>query len=226
MFLHDTGSILPFHLLFNMMVLWMFGNEIEELWGFRRFLTFYLLCGIGSGIFSVYNLFNPQLSHTMVIGASGAVLGVMTVYAHYYPDRQVSLFFVIPINIRVLIIAYAVISLLFTLTPRPVVGMISHLTHLGGILVAICYVKLYPLVMDWNQSILSMRSEKKIRAQVGKNIADKKFFEEQIDPILAKISREGMESLTPKERDLLKKAALQNKQKLKSGKIVPLDPFR
>jgi hypothetical protein len=62
--------------------------------------------------------------------------------------------------------------------------------------------------------------------QKTKSVEDNKFFEEQIDPILAKISREGMESLTKEERNLLKQAASRNKNKLKSGKIIPFDPFR
>jgi membrane associated rhomboid family serine protease len=221
MFLHDTS--LPFHLLFNMLMLWMFGIEVENLWGSRRFMIFYLLCGAGSGFFSIIQLFNPVLSSTAVIGASGAVLGVLTIYAFYFPHRQVLLFFVLPINIRIVVIAAALISLFGTLAPH---GIISHLTHLGGILVAICYVKLYPLLLKWNDSVTAVKTEISSRKKVEQNSIDKEFFEKKIDPILAKISREGMGALTKDEQNLLKKAAAQNKDRLKSGKIIPLDPFR
>ena len=70
MFLHGS----PFHILFNMLMLWMFGVEIENMWGTRRFVAFYLICGAGSAMFSILNLFNSELSLIPVIGASGAVL--------------------------------------------------------------------------------------------------------------------------------------------------------
>jgi len=221
MFLHDTS--LPFHILFNMLMLWMFGIEVENLWGSRRFMIFYLLCGAGSGFFSIIQLFNPILSSTAVIGASGAVLGVLTIYAYYFPQRQVLLFFVLPINIRIVVIAAALVSLFGTIAPH---GIISHLTHLGGILVAIGYVKLYPLVLKWNASVTAAGTEISTRKRIEKEIVDKNFFEKEIDPILEKISREGMNALTKDERTLLKKAASQNKDRLKSGKIIPFDPFR
>lgn len=221
MFLHDTA--LPFHILFNMLMLWMFGVEVENLWGARRFMIFYLICGAGSGLFSIFHLFNPVLSSTPVIGASGAVLGVMTMYAYYFPQRQVLLFFVLPINIRVVVLGAALVSLFGSIAPH---GIISHLTHLGGILVAICYIKLYPIILRISESTASVRSKLMIQKQKTKNVEDNKFFEEQIDPILAKISREGMDSLTKEERTLLKKASSRNRNRLKSGKIIPFDPFR
>lgn len=221
MFLHDTS--LPFHILFNMLMLWMFGVEVEQLWGARRFMIFYLICGAGSGFFSIFHLFNPALSTTPVIGASGAVLGVMTMYAYYFPQRQVLLFFVLPINIRVVVLGAALVSLFGSIAPH---GIISHLTHLGGILVAICYIKLYPLILRISESTSSVRLKKVIQKQKTKSVDDDKFFEEQIDPILAKISREGMDSLTKEERNLLKQASSRNRNKLKSGKIIPFDPFR
>lgn len=221
MFLHDTA--LPFHILFNMLMLWMFGVEVEQLWGARRFMIFYLICGAGSGFFSIFHLFNPALSTTPVIGASGAVLGVMTMYAYYFPQRQVLLFFILPINIRVVVLGAALVSLFGSIAPH---GIISHLTHLGGILVAICYIKLYPLILRISESTSSVRSKKVIQKQKTKSVDDDKFFEEQIDPILAKISREGMDSLTKEERNLLKQASSRNRNRLKSGKIIPFDPFR
>jgi membrane associated rhomboid family serine protease len=221
MFLHDTA--LPFHILFNMLMLWMFGVEVENLWGARRFMIFYLICGAGSGLFSILHLFNPVLSSTPVIGASGAVLGVMTMYAYYFPQRQVLLFFVLPINIRVVVLGAALVSLFGSIAPH---GIISHLTHLGGILVAICYIKLYPLILRISESTASVHSKRVIQQQKAKCTEDNKFFEEQIDPILAKISREGMDSLTKEERNLLKQASSRNRNRLKNGKIIPFDSFR
>ncbi|MCL2220181.1 MAG: rhomboid family intramembrane serine protease [Chitinispirillia bacterium] len=140
MFLHSPDML--FHILFNMLALWWFGMELEEMWGAKKFLTFYFVCGTGAGFFSVFYLFiNPNV---LVIGASGAVLGILTAFAHYYPDRQILLFFIIPMRIRTLVIGYALISVLMSL--REGAGGTSHITHLGGIVVAWCYIKIYPSV--------------------------------------------------------------------------------
>ena len=142
MFLHDPNSM--FHIIFNMLALWWFGPELEDIWGGRKFLIFYFVCGIGAGLFSFFNLFiNPGV---LVIGASGAVLGLLTAYALYYPDRQVLLFFVLPMKMRTLIIGYAVISVLLSFTGG---GKVSHITHLGGIVVAFLYLKIFPFIELW-----------------------------------------------------------------------------
>jgi len=142
MFLHDPNSM--FHIIFNMLALWWFGTELEDIWGGRKFLIFYFVCGVGAGLFSCLNLFiNP---YSLVIGASGAVLGLLTAYAHYYPTRQVLLFFVLPMKMRTLIIGYAVISVVMSFSGG---GRVSHITHLGGIVVAWLYLKFFPEIELW-----------------------------------------------------------------------------
>lgn len=220
-FLHDPSS--PFHILFNMLMLWMFGVEIEELWGARRFTIFYLICGAGSGLFSFFSLFSPIASITPVIGASGAVLGVLTIYAWYYPHRQVLLFFVIPVNIRLVVLGAAIISFTGAFASS---GIVSHITHLGGIIVALLYIKLHPLMTQWYDNIISGYLERDRRRQRAAEVARERFFEEKVDPILEKISRQGMQALTMQERKILKDAAKQNRNRLKKGRIIPLDPFR
>jgi len=148
MFLHDPNSM--FHIIFNMLVLWWFGPELEDIWGGRKFLIFYFVCGIGAGLFSAFNLFiNP---YALVIGASGAVLGLLTAYALYYPDRQVLLFFVLPMKMRTLIIGYAAISVFMSFSGGAGGGgggKVSHITHLGGIVVAFIYMKIFPSIELW-----------------------------------------------------------------------------
>ena len=90
MFLH--GGL--FHLLFNMLALWMFGTELERIWGTRYFLKFYFVTGIGAGSLTVlFSLlpfaFARQLYHSIVIGASGAIYGLLLAYALYFPDRPI-----------------------------------------------------------------------------------------------------------------------------------------
>lgn len=222
MFLHDPNS--PFHLLFNMLALWMFSQEIEVRWGSRRFIEFYFISGIGAGCFSLVHLFIPAMSYVGVIGASGAVLALLTVYAWYYPHREILLFFLIPVNIRVVVIGYALISLFGTLSPH---GVVSHVTHLGGILVALAYLKWYSVVTGWISETQSRKAEQQMRQRALAVAERKKTFDEQIDPILAKISSTGMESLTPHEKKLLEKAAHSaDRQKLKQGKVLPFISFK
>lgn len=220
MFMHDTVS--PLHILFNMLVLWMFGVELENLWGTVRFSVFYILCGIGSGLFSIISIFTPAI-YAPVIGASGAVLGVITAFALFYPDRQIMLFFILPVNIRIFVLGYALYSVYGALIPH---GNISHLTHLGGIIVALFYVKLYPYIFEVIQEYSEKIKEKRRRNDAEKTREFSRYFELQVDPILEKISREGMQSLTMKEKEILKKAARRDRGRLKNNKIVPLDPFR
>lgn len=221
MFLHDPNS--PLHILFNMLMLWMFGVEIEQLWGARRFTLFYLICGAGSGLFSFFSLFNYTASITPVIGASGAVLGVMTIYAWYFPHRQVLLFFVLPVNIRFVVLGAAIISLSGIFASR---GIISHITHLGGIIVALIYIKLHPIITEWYHNIVSGLKESENRRKKAAKLAEERYFEQNIDPILEKISKQGMQSLTAREKKVLKEASKNNRDRLKKGPIIPLDPFR
>ncbi|MBN1309153.1 MAG: rhomboid family intramembrane serine protease [Chitinispirillaceae bacterium] len=222
MFLHDPSS--PFHLLFNMLGLWMFGREIEMVWGSRRFARFYLISGIGSGCFSVLHLFSPLMSMTAVIGASGAVLALLTVYAVTYPHRKVLLFFVLPVNIRIVVIGFGLISLFGSIAPR---GVVAHLTHLGGILVAIGYLKWYPFLSAWLESKAAFRRERIMRRRAEAAASKRHFFEENIDPILEKIGREGIDALSPEEKRLLKSvAASKDRYFLKKSRIIPYDLFR
>jgi len=220
-FLHAPSY--PFHILFNMLMLWMFGAEIEERWGTKRFAIFYLICGAGSGFFSLINLFNGDLRFTPVIGASGAVLGVLTVYALYFPYRQVLLFFILPINIRIVVIGYAIISLFGVLSPG---GIVSHLTHLGGIIIALAYIKLYPRISSITEDILKTFSERNNRKRVKEELDRKNYFENTIDPILDKIGRQGIQSLNDSEKKILKKMKKNEREQMKKRKIIPFDPFK
>jgi len=157
MFLHSQDML--FHILFNMLALWWFGVELEDIWGGRKFLLFYFVCGIGSGLFTLfYLLVNPNV---VVIGASGAVLGLLTAYAFYYPQRQVLLFGIFPMKMRTLVIGYAAISVFFSLTGGG--GNVSHIVHLGGIVVAYLYLKGVPSVwMEFNRRLYLWRSRMQV----------------------------------------------------------------
>ena len=138
LFLHDFHSL--FHLLFNMLALWMFGVELEELWGTRRFVVFYFLSGALSGLFSVLWWYSP------VIGASVAILALLTVYAMYFPERTILLFFIFPVPVRMAVVIIGAISLWGAWTGG---GGVAYLTHLGGIAVGFLYYKYYSDVAQW-----------------------------------------------------------------------------
>ena len=96
MFLHSLGS--PGHILFNMLGLWMFGAPIEQTWGTTRFVQYYFVCGVGAGLCVVVaNLLfgNPNVA---VLGASGAIYGLLMAFGMLYPDRTVLFSFLFPIK--------------------------------------------------------------------------------------------------------------------------------
>src|SRR5881296_2153509 len=87
MFLHSTGWLS--HLLLNMLMLWMFGTEVERVWGTREFIKYYFICGIGAGLVTCLVFYAST-----TIGASGAIFGVMLAYGLLFPNRQILFWFI------------------------------------------------------------------------------------------------------------------------------------
>jgi membrane associated rhomboid family serine protease len=140
MFLH--GSLL--HILFNMLALWMFGAELERIWGSNEFLKFYFVTGTGAGILTVLFSFLPfdfsqQLYYSNVIGASGAIYGLLLAYALYFPHRPIYMYFVFPVPARIFVLIMGAIAFYESLSPSN--GGIANATHLGGLLVGYLYLK-------------------------------------------------------------------------------------
>lgn len=128
MFLHDPRSF--FHIFFNMYALYLFGKPLEDRWGKLKFLLFYLGTGILANIAS--SLFYNYIIKTPIamIGASGAIYGVLLAFGGYYPDLVLLLFFVIPMKTKWAIVLFAGLSIFFQLTGS--FGGIAHITHLFG----------------------------------------------------------------------------------------------
>ena len=140
MFLH--GGI--FHILFNMLALWMFGAELERIWGTRYFLKFYFVTGIGAGILTVLFSLLPfsasqQVWDSNVIGASGAIYGLLLAYALYFPDRPIYMYFVFPIPAKIFVLIMGVIAFYASFSGAG--GGVANATHLSGLLVAYLYLK-------------------------------------------------------------------------------------
>jgi membrane associated rhomboid family serine protease len=140
MFLH--GGI--FHILFNMLALWMFGVELERMWGTRFFTRFYFVCGVGAAVTTLLLSFMPlpfadQLYYALTIGASGAVYGVLLAYAMYFPNRPIYMYFFFPVPAKYFVIIIGAISLLSSMSGPG--GGVAHTTHLGGLVAAYLYLK-------------------------------------------------------------------------------------
>lgn len=134
-FLH--GGI--WHLFFNLFALWMFGIELENIWGSKRFLSFYILSGIGAGLFQ---LFVAPLFSTPAptIGASGAIFGVLAAFGFTFPDRPIFMFPIfIPIPAKFFVIIYAGLAFLLGITGSA--GNIAHIAHLGGAITGLILLK-------------------------------------------------------------------------------------
>ena len=138
MFLH--GGI--FHILFNMLALWMFGVELERMWGSRFFVKYYFVAGVGAAVTTLVVSFLPGLGdevyYAVTIGASGAVYGVLLAYALYFPHRPIYMYFVFPIPAKYFVMIIGAISLLASMGAG---SGVAHTAHLGGLVAAYLYLK-------------------------------------------------------------------------------------
>ncbi|MBI4830393.1 MAG: rhomboid family intramembrane serine protease [Candidatus Lindowbacteria bacterium] len=195
MFLHYD----LFHLLFNMLVLWMFGCAVEGALGIREFLYFYFFTGIGAGLLSFLTGIGDG---AITIGASGAIFGILVAYGMLFPESIILVFFLFPMRARNAVILFAAIELWMTLTSGPRAGGVARFAHLGGMLFGYLYLKYEDRV---RRAVPRMRFS--LRSAKRETEMDwMRFMREEVDPILDKIGREGIHSLSRKERRILKKA--------------------
>ncbi len=196
MFLHAGIT----HILFNMLALYFFGPRVEERIGSRRFFTLYMLSGISGGLLSF--VFAP---YNAIIGASGAVFGVMLAFAYFWPRDRILIWGILPVEARVLVVVTTVLALYSGL--RGSAGGVADFAHLGGYAGAFFYIRWLehtsgakrfqrrtaPRVVDAN--LLNWR---KVDAQSVHEVN-----RDEVNRILDKISRSGIGSLTPQERAFL-----------------------
>lgn len=193
MFLH-AGF---FHIFFNLFTLWMFGTEIEYTWGSRPFLKFYLLCGLGGALFSL--LFNPHMGYP-IIGASGAIYGILAAYWLMFPDRYLLIFFIFPMRVRWAIPLFAILNFVAA-GPN-----VAHLAHLGGAVFGLAYLKL-----DWRLSSVgalfkSLRHKRKT-IKLEKNRQKAEEIMKRVDAILDKINEVGIDHISREDKKFLEEAS-------------------
>jgi membrane associated rhomboid family serine protease len=129
------------HILFNLLALWMFGGELESYWGSKKFLFYFFFCGIGAGLCTV--VFSPY-QFIPVIGASGAIYGILLAFGWLFPDRLIYLYFLFPIRAKYFVIIFGLLEFLYFSTGGTG-GGVAHLTHLGGLVFGLFYMA-YPTI--------------------------------------------------------------------------------
>ena len=220
MFLH--GGFL--HIFFNMLALWMFGVELEHLWGSRRFLVYYLLCGVGGAVTNL--IVAPLIGQTApTVGASGAVFGVLLAFGVLFPDRPIYLYFLLPVKAKYFVTFYVLWELFLGVTQTS--DGVAHFAHLGGAAVGFLYllreVRLFPRRREeWRVVGGAGRPDETAgRARRGE-VQDATFYDirtgkpfedneqvtqEVIDAILDKIGKGGYQSLSEEEKRILNEAS-------------------
>jgi membrane associated rhomboid family serine protease len=223
-FMHGGFS----HIFFNMFMLWMFGMEIENIWGSKKFLTYYLICGVAAGLAQLF--IAPLFSTPAVtIGASGAIFGVMIAFGMLFPDRYIYLYFLIPIKAKYLIGFLFVLEIFWI---GDAGSNVAHLAHLGGALAGFLFIMFdkkidVPLKRMLNISgyrrdstftnpFNGLSDKFKKRSQ---NIEDANYYDlnqkkegeeitqQEIDEILDKISKSGYQNLSEREKKILFEAS-------------------
>jgi membrane associated rhomboid family serine protease len=201
-FLHGSVG----HLLFNMLGLVFLGPTLEQHWGSRRFLVFYLSCGAVGALFYILLVALGFLVAVPMVGASGAILGMLAACAILFPHFVVFIF-LFPVPIRVAAIAFTVLYLFAVITKAANAG--GDAAHLAGIVAGASYV----LSQSW-------RTKLKLKVQSAlweEKIAAERELQVELDRILEKVHDHGIHSLTLKEKRTLKQATRAERERLQDS---------
>lgn len=220
-FCHDRQA--PFGLVFNMLGLWFLGSRLERMYGSREILYFYLGTALTSGL--VFTLFGFSTAiDNPLSGAQPAVLGLFALYACHFPREKILFFWMIPVEIRVLLLIYAGLDIYFVLQASqgdvPMAVAAFAASHLAGIAVALMYHHFdFHLTGIFSQfaAARSRRSLQRRAAQSHLRVyspdTESQELDSAVDAILAKIHEQGSDSLNDSERAILTKASERAKQK-------------
>lgn len=206
MFVHEEFS----HVFMNMLVLFFFGPPLESKWGGRFFIRYYVICGLGGALFSVllYSLIGPSV----MIGASGAIFGLLLAFAMNWPDAKIYLYFLFPVPAKWFVAVLGAFALFATVRGQG--GGVAHWAHLGGMVAGFvtlrfgdrigrtlqrAFLKDRPSYVRVEKGGAAGRPAPKRRGRRG---VDGDSLD-KIDRILDKIRKTGMDSLTEEERAFL-----------------------
>jgi len=190
------------HILINMLMLFFFGRELQNTLGTKRFLTLYLVSGIVGGLIQIVAaLLMGAGDFPLVVGASGAIYGILIYYAMRWPNRTVNMFlFPIIVPMKVWVLACILVGIsLFSGFLSEQADMVAHMCHLGGALFGFAYFRYESRMINLAESLKEhgeRKAAEKILAQ-----------EKEVDRLLEKIHTEGINALTPSERKFLNEAS-------------------
>ncbi|MBN4057189.1 rhomboid family intramembrane serine protease, partial [bacterium AH-315-J21] len=206
------------HILFNMLILWMFGTEFERMWGTRKFVRFYLLSGLGGALFSLILDYN---SYAPIIGASGAVFGVMAAYWRYFPQRKIYLYFFIPVKILYAIPGLLILPMLWSFVSPG--SNVAYFAHLGGALIGYFLsrgaavgavgamggqgIGAAPKSSGTIKNWFKRRKSEKLTERFEANRRQAEDVMQRVDAILDKINSVGLENISAEDRKFLEDAS-------------------
>ncbi|MGC6426389.1 MAG: rhomboid family intramembrane serine protease [Akkermansiaceae bacterium] len=209
-FLH--GSVT--HLLFNMIGIFFFGPHVERMMGSRPFSFYYLFCGIAGALFYsilyfVPGLFTGEPPGRGMVGASAGIFGILAAFYKMAPNARILLFFFIPMSVKTAALFFFISEVIHILFGLPNAG--GSAGHLGGALLGLSFIKFKPLRI-WLIKIsrIGVKSSKSPRVQSARVVRERRRsaleLTKEVDRILEKISKEGMQSLTRAEKETLENA--------------------
>jgi membrane associated rhomboid family serine protease len=230
-FLHTPFS--PFHILFNMLFLWLLGREIEEIYGSREFAAFYLLAALLASFGYLATVWAGVIGKAPMLGASGAVTAVLVVYAMHFPNRMFLLFLIIPVPAWVFVVFNVAKDLFGVLGAGG--AAVAFTAHLSGAAFGLLYAYFDWRVLNWWPKLGQRKPRLRIyreptpisrptrpttppepvtlpsppsepSAQPSAATADESL-ESALDRVLEKVAKSGQESLTPSERSILLRAS-------------------
>jgi membrane associated rhomboid family serine protease len=196
MFLH--GGF--WHLFFNLLILWFMGSMIESVWGAKRFLRYYLICGVGGGLLHILLQYDAS-----VIGASGAIFGLYFAAAMLFPDQYLYLYFLVPVKVKYFVIGLAILQL-----ANGIAGPsgVAYFAHLGGMLAGLVFFR--GEIMRRTRFTMGPRRRWRSHVRERRRREDESN-QNNIDSILDKISAKGYENLTPTEKRILENYSRQRR---------------
>lgn len=220
-FLHSRAT--PWHLIMNMLGLWWFGTTLERMYGSREFAAFYLLAAVFSSVgYVLFGLFTARLNP--MVGASGAVLALLMLYATHFPRERLYFFGILPVEVRWLVVFYVAVDLypvLLEIGGTDVWSNVAHAAHLSGLLFGYLYRRwdgrLSTLFRDWSgfhvrRRLRTMSTNRKLKVYQPDD-EPPVDLDAELDRILAKIHEHGTSSLTEREQALLTQASQRYKNR-------------
>ena len=195
-FLHDIGGFR--HIFFNMIILYFFGIMLERAWGSRKFLRFYLICGAMGGILYPILAHIGWLTTGPLIGASGAILGLIAGCAVMAPNMKVYVLGIFPMRLGILALIVAGIAVLTLVRPNQFENPGGEAAHLAGMVAGAVYV--------FSESRRSRFKAKVQHSARRRETATQRNLQVELDEILDKVHRQGVGNLTRREKRVLRQA--------------------